>query len=148
MLLLSSRSFLFFSNFLFNLNWKLFNQIFDSVDVSVVLLCSFLDLFLNFSLWWFNVHLETLELHIDLSSLCTNRLLHVLDKTWPLISSLTCFNIWGKVKYITSLLKKTKTSPNNFILVIEDTSLSVLKLNLRIHYFFIWLWDNCNQEVK
>lgn len=137
-----------FSDFLFNLNWKLFNQILDSVDISIVLLSRFFDLSLNLSLCWINVYLETLELHINLSSLSTNWLLHILDKTWPLISSLTWFNIRGKVKDITSLLKKTKTSPNNFIFIVEDTSLSILKLNLGIHHFLIRLRNNCNQEVK
>ena len=91
---------------------------------------------------------EVLDVIVDLTCLFTNRFLHVLHETRPLVSSVAFFNVGGEQEAIASLLQKTKTAHHDFELVVEDASLVVLQLNLGVHNLLVRLRDNSNQEIK
>ena len=137
-----------FSNFIVNRNREFLHQVLQSFNVSMVGHLVFLDLFLDISLSVGDARLKFLEIVVDRGGLLSNSFLHVLNKTGPFISSIAALDVRGKEEDITSLFEKTKTAHHNFELVVEDTSLMVLKLNLWIHNHFVGLRDNSNQEVK
>ena len=102
----------------------------ESLDVSEV--CSLVigHLLLDILLVLYNTSCQVLDVVVDLSCLFTDSLLHVLDEPRPFVASVTLFDVGGEEEAISSLLKKTKTTHNDLVLVVENTPLSILKLNL------------------
>ena len=113
-------------NLIIQLNGELLNQVLQSIDVSMVGKLIFFDLFLDLNLRVSDALSEIFKITVDLSCLFSNCFFHILHKTWPLISSIALFDIGSKEEDIASLLQETETAHDNFVLVVEDTSLAIL----------------------
>ena len=139
---------IFSSDIMSQSNSKFLYQVFDSGDVSLIGKLIILDFLLDIILSRLDGRLQGFEFIIDLRGLFADVLLHVLNKAWPFVASLTWLNVRCKVEHIASFVKESKTAPDDLLLVVQDASLFVLQINFVVHNFLVRLGNNRNQEVK